>query len=46
MHEEAAQPLRQAILDAALAELLMRGIDDFTVEGSPRESVSIRASST
>lgn len=30
---DAAGPSRQAILDAALAELLARGIDDFTVEG-------------
>ena len=31
--EEAAQSQRQAILDAALAELVARGIDEFTVEG-------------
>ena len=31
--EEAAQSQRQAIHDAALDELVARGIDDFTVEG-------------
>ena len=31
--EEAVHARRQAILDAAIAELIARGIDDFTVEG-------------